>query len=210
MTCQNREHQKFCAQAYRHIPCCKDIDKREVTRDLFFLDNPGETGLIIQLFELGRLFAEKKIIKFHSQGICMYPCIIPGDVLRIEPRSANEIRIGDVAVYKRCNRLFAHRTINKGQKNNLNYIITRPDTARYGNDGPSFDKDILGIVSNVERKNRILDTARKDYGLGKQLILSFRFKAYCFRQYLFGKIVYIVTFIQQFKAYKKIAGFLFV
>jgi len=166
-------------------------------------------GLVVQIFELGKVFVEKKSVKFRSQGTCMYPCIRPGDILRIEPKIAEQIQIGDIAVYRRSNRLFTHRTIDRGKNNGSHYIITRPDTASCGNEGPIFDQDILGIVSGIERKTKILSPAKKDHTLVKRIFMILCLKWYRFEQYLFEEIISAITSVQQFKVYRKIANLLF-
>ena len=190
---------------YRNIPCCQDLDKDKIYSSLMYSNLPSETGIILQMFELGRLFVEKKMVKFHPEGTCMYPCIRPDDVLRIEPRSIQEINIGDIAVFRRFNRLFAHRAIEKGNDNGSTFIITKPDTARFGNDGSTFDKDILGIVSRIERRGRFLTTQKRDYGLLKRAGLGIFLFRYYSKRYLYQKIVYLITLIQQLPIYRSIA-----
>jgi len=209
MACQNPEYQRFCAKTYKYIPCCKEIDSNNLSCVLFSEDDSGGLKLIHQFFELREIFLQKKMIKFHAQGICMYPSIRLGDILHIEPKKAEQIKIGDIAVYRRSSHLFGHRTIDKGDNDGLAYIVTRPDTARFGNDGPSFDQDILGIVSSIERRGEILDTAKKEYNLLKKMSFSVFLKCYYIRQHLFSKLIYVVNYMQQFNAYRKIAKFLF-
>jgi len=174
------------------------------------LNNAPETGFVVQLFELSKILVQKKMVKFHAQGACMYPCIRPKDNLYIEPKNIEEIKIGDIAVYRRHNRLFSHRTIDEGNNGGSNYIITRPDTAKSGNDGPIFAKDILGIVARIERKKKILGTTKKDYPLVKRVFSDIYIRYYYFRQYLCKEIVYIIGNLQQFKAYRSLARLLFI
>lgn len=152
-------------------------------------------GIVIRLFELGKILAEKGVVKFRVQGTCMYPCLREGDVLRVEPKNAKEIDIGDIAVYRRCARLFAHRAVNKGNNAGLEYIITRPDMARHGDDGQIFDKDILGIVAYVERRGKVLDTIKKDYTLLEKALLDFSLKRHYFRRYLLNKLRHLKNII---------------
>lgn len=209
MTCKNPEYQKFCAQVYKNVPCCEEIDKGYLSYFFSPSNSPNETGLVVQIFELGKVFAEKNIVKFRSEGTCMYPCIRPGDILHLEPKNAEQINIGDIAVYRRYSRLFAHRTINKENDNGSNYIITRSDTANQGNDGPSFDEDILGVVSYVERKGNVLRPEEKDYTLIMRFFLNICLRFYLLKQNLFRKIIYIISYIQQLKTYRKVARLLF-
>lgn len=204
MSCQNTEFQGFCARFYKSFPCCREVDKDNALSSLF-LDNPEPQSLILQLFELAGLFLEKKMIRFTAQGDCMYPCMRQGDVIYIQPKTIEEIQVGEVAVYRRHNRLFSHRAIAKGQNERGRYIITRPDTALYGDDGPTFNEDILGIVAKMERKSRILAPLKRDYNLMEKIWYGFCLKCSYFKQRFLWKIIYIAAFLQQFRLYRLIA-----
>ncbi|MDD5155134.1 MAG: hypothetical protein PHF11_01450 [Candidatus Omnitrophica bacterium] len=149
------------------------------------------------------------MVKFSAQGTCMYPCVHPKDTLCIEPKNAKDIEIGDIAVYRRYNSLLAHRTIDKGKDGNLNYIVTRPDTVKCGNDGRTFDEDILGIISRIERKGNILSPKKKEHSLTEKIFLNLILKWFYLKRYLFTLIIYIITYMQQFKAYRRMAKYLF-
>jgi ribosomal protein S18 acetylase RimI-like enzyme len=210
VACKNFCYQEFCAQIYQYAPVCDDIDKKNIISSSSYPNNPWETGLVLQMFELGRLFVEKKMVKFSPEGACMYPCIRPKDILHIEPKSVSEIRVGDIAVYRKAGRLFAHRTIAKGNNEGQDYIITRPDTAYSGNDGASFEQDILGIVSRIQRRGETLNTVKKDYPFVKRFFFNLYLKHYYFKQYLWRKIIDFISYIQQYKAYRWFARFLFI
>ncbi|PIQ86250.1 MAG: hypothetical protein COV73_04830 [Candidatus Omnitrophica bacterium CG11_big_fil_rev_8_21_14_0_20_43_6] len=210
VTCQDLDYQDFCSQVYPFAPTCEEIDKNSIPASLFSLNNNLEPGLVLQMFELGRLFLEKKMVKFHTQGTCMYPCIRPHDILYLEPRSAGTIKVGDIAVYRRCNRLFAHRTIAKGSKVGLDYIVTRPDRARFGNDGPSFDKDILGIVARIERKGRILSAMSIKYSLMKRFWLSIYIYVNDLGGYCWNRLAYLHINLQEYRFYRFLIRFLFI
>jgi len=208
--CKDLDYHDFCSQIYQYAPACEKIDKNNIPSSLFFLNNNLEAGLVLQMFELGRLFLEKKMIKFYIQGTCMYPCIRPKDALHLEPRSAGQIQVGDIAVYRRFNRLFAHRTIDKGSKDGQDYIVTRPDTARFGNDGPSFDKDILGIVARIERNGKILGTLPRKYPLIMKLFLDIYIYLGGLAGYYWNRLAYLHNYLQQYKFYRVLTGFLFI
>jgi hypothetical protein len=205
MSCENKTYKDFCSGVYRSIPCCQGLDEDKIYSPLRYSNLSSEAGIILQMFELGRLFVEKKMVKFHPEGTCMYPCVRPDDVLHIEPRGIQEIKIGEIAVFRRFNRLLAHRVVEKGNNNGSTFIITKPDTARLGNDGSVFDKDILGIVSRIERRGRLLATQKRDYGLFKKVGLDISLFGYYSKRYLYQKIVYLVTLIQQLHIYRLIA-----
>jgi hypothetical protein len=209
MYCKNPVYKEFCAQIYKYVPSCEEINKNNLSCSLFSMGSPREKGLALQLFELSKTLVQKKIVTFHAEGVCMYPCIRPKDILHIEPKNIEQIKIGDIAVYRRRNNLFSHRTIDKGNNGGLSYIITRSDTAQSGNDGQAFDEDVLGIISYIERKGNILSTEKKDYSLLKRIFLDICLRGHSFRQYLYRKIVYAISYAQQFKIYRKITKVLF-
>jgi hypothetical protein len=173
------------------------------------LDSADPESLILQLFELKEVLLEKKMVKFYAKGICMFPCIRPRDSLHIKQKNAEKIKVGDIAVYRGLNRLFAHRTVKKGKDNGRDYIFTRPDTAGYGNEGPIFDKDILGVLSCIKRKGQILSTEKKDYNSAAGLFLNICFKGHHFCGRLFRVTIHFAAYIQQFKIYRMITNFLF-
>jgi len=209
MNCQKSEFHKFCAQVYQFIPACEQIGKEYIPCAMFTPVEPDKASLILQLFELRKLFIEKGVVKFTGQGTCMYPCIRSYDVLHIESRDAGQIRIGDIAVYRRSNQLFAHRTIARGKDNGLDFIVTRPDTAKLGDDGPSYDKDIVGIVSHIERKGKFVDTAKKSYNVVEKIGLSALLKCSSVRSALFSRAVSIITYLQYFQVYHRVARVIF-
>jgi len=98
-------------------------------------------------------------------------CLRHGDVLTIDPRGIQEIVEGDIAVFRRHGRLFAHRVIAIGLQNDLPYIVTRPDTALRGDDGLLFEDDVLGIIASAERNGRPLSLSpRPPSAIGRGLV----------------------------------------
>lgn len=172
------------------------------------LQSFNDQGLILQLFELGKLFVDKRIVTFHAHGICMYPCIQKGDMLHVESRLLQQIRIGDIAVYRRNNHLFAHRVIDK-LYDNLDYLITRSDNARSGIGEKVADNDILGIVSKIERNGKLLSPQRKAYPFLVECMYAARFLWQRLNQSLFRKAVSVICCLQRSKIYQKIARILF-
>ena len=208
MNCNNPAFLEFCRQTIAYTCCCEDLKGNGFSPFWPLSYIPDDTSLLLQLFELREDLVGKRIVKFYPQGSCMYPCIRPSDKLHIEFKKIEDIKTGDIAVYRRANLLFSHRVIDRGIKESRDYIITRPDTAQYGNDGPSFDKDIVGIISKIERRGRRIGTERREYNLLKRAFLSLSLKWYYFKQYLFKGIVFVIIHLQQLKAYKGIARLL--
>jgi hypothetical protein len=120
-------------------------------------------SLVLASLEVGKALADRGRTTFRAQGTCMYPTVRPGDVLHIESRTVEEVVVGDIAVCRRPGYLFSHRTIGKGVEDGRPYIVTRPDRMRQGDDGPTFDDDVLGIITAIERRGRRLPTQPGQY-----------------------------------------------
>ena len=117
----------------------------------------AQHALSLISLDIGRALADRDSITFRAQGTCMYPTVRPGDVFRIQPSPVGDVAVGDIAVCRGQGYLFGHRVIGKGKKLGRAYIITRPDRSRrsrQGNDGPTFDENLLGIVREIKRKGK--------------------------------------------------------
>lgn len=108
-------------------------------------------SLVQTSLDIGRVLADRDGVTFRAQGTCMYPTVRPGDVLRIESRIAAQVKVGDIAVCRGSGFLFSHRVIATGERDGRAYIVTRPDRTREGNDGPTFDENLLGAVATITR-----------------------------------------------------------
>ncbi|MBN1472128.1 MAG: hypothetical protein JW925_10140 [Syntrophaceae bacterium] len=111
-------------------------------------------SLVRASLDIGRVLADRDGVTFTAQGTCMYPTVRPGDVLTIRPRPAADVSVGDIAVCRTPDYLFSHRVIGRGKEEGRAYIVTRPDRSRHGNDKPTFDDNLLGVVVAIKRKGR--------------------------------------------------------
>jgi hypothetical protein len=130
--------------------------------------------------ELGRVLADRNGVVFRAKGTCMYPTIRAGDILRIKPCRIADVSVGDIAIGRKPGYLFAHRVIAKGSENERDYIITRPDIARSGDDGPTFNECLLGRIQVIERNgrpvpllNRQQCRAVREYYAGRRILIEF-------------------------------------
>lgn len=202
--CQDLAYQKFCAQICEFVPCCAEVCKDRSTQRMPSLSG----GLIVQAFDLGKTITQKGMAKFRARGTCNYPCVKPGDILHVDTRDSKQIQIGDIVVYRRSRLLFSHRAVDKGEKNGLCYVVTQSDGAEEA-DAPVFDEDILGIVTSIERKGKLLSPARSTYTLANRVFIRFRLKCYLLKQLLLRSAVSSMVGIQQFRIYRKMATFVF-
>jgi len=200
----NPEHKKSCVQAHNYIPCCDIKENLGKYNTTFLSGDIKPSRILLQLFDLKETLIQKKIIKFYAKGICMYPCVHPGDILHIEYKRFEEINIGDIAVYRRGNSLFGHRVIDRGYQEGSGYIVTRSDISGKGSDGPIFNDDIAGVVTGIQRKGCILRPEKIGYSLIEMIYLHFFITVFKIRRNLIRNLIYPITLIQYLPIYKQV------
>lgn len=82
-------------------------------------------------------------------GSSMLPSIWPGDVLTIRRRAIREVRTGEIAVFTRHDRLFAHRVVAHAGRR----LVTQGDAVP-SRDAPVNEAELLGAVVSVSRDGR--------------------------------------------------------
>jgi hypothetical protein len=137
----------------------------------------------------------------------MYPCVRPGDVLHIESRTVEEVAVGDIAVCRRPGYLFSHRTIDKGVDDGRSYIVTRPDRARRVDDGPTYDKDVLGIITAIERRDKRLSPRLRQYAGPVRAYLAARLALVEALPAARGWLTSVLARVQRGAAYRWLARF---
>jgi signal peptidase I len=90
-------------------------------------------------------------LRLRALGTSMLPSIWPGDILRIENKSGKDIVPGDIVLVARDGRFFIHRLIEKRDSQ----WITRGDSLPQ-NDIPVPEDHVLGKVSAIHRRNRVI------------------------------------------------------
>lgn len=133
------------------------------TENLPAVQSEYHGSLVRASLDIGRVLADRDGVTFRAQGTCMYPTVRPGDVLRIQSRTAAQVAVGEIAVCRRPGYLFSHRVIATGQQAGQAFIVTRPDRSVEGSDNPIFDKDLLGVVIEIKRKGRQVPLSPVDY-----------------------------------------------
>lgn len=97
--------------------------------------------------ELVRRFGEVRLRVF---GTSMLPSIFPGDLIYVQRAAISEISSGEIVLYSRQGRLFAHRVIACGGSAAQPLLITRGDRLRH-DDSPVSSSELLGRVTSVGR-----------------------------------------------------------
>ncbi len=66
-------------------------------------------------------------LRLRVTGSSMLPAVWPGDVLSVRRRGAEQARPGDMILFARYGRLFAHRVVERKIHQGTPYWITRGD-----------------------------------------------------------------------------------
>src|SRR5882672_2388266 len=91
-------------------------------------------------------------IRFRASGGSMRPAICHGDVLTVGPVAPSNITPGAIAVYRRLDRLLAHRVVRIDvDDSGAPVFVLRGDDAS-GCDAPVAASQMLGEVVKVERR----------------------------------------------------------
>jgi hypothetical protein len=80
----------------------------------------------------------------------MWPALWPGDAVEIRAIGIEEMKVGDLAAFKREERIFVHRVVACRVIDGAPVLITRGD-ALDADDPPVRESELLGIAFPTER-----------------------------------------------------------
>lgn len=92
-------------------------------------------------------------LRLRANGASMLPAIWPGDILCVRSHNASAALPGEIVLYKREGRLFAHRVVKRTLHKNSVQWVTRGDSLD-ANDPPISGHELLGRVTAINRGNR--------------------------------------------------------
>jgi signal peptidase I len=97
-------------------------------------------------------------LRLRVTGWSMLPTVWPGDTLLLDRVSSEHVSEGDVVLFGRDRRLFAHRVVAKG-------AVDRTQTITQGDgmpqpDLPVSDSELLGKVSFIIRNGRSIEPSK--------------------------------------------------
>jgi len=95
---------------------------------------------------VGDVLRRSADVRIRVTGSSMIPSIWPGDWLTVRHRPIGEVQTGEIAVFARDNRLFAHRVV----AGNGSHLTTQGDTLPSA-DEPVTSVELLGVVVAVAR-----------------------------------------------------------
>jgi hypothetical protein len=104
--------------------------------------------------EIVRTFGEVRLRVF---GTSMVPSVLPGDVISVRRTGISEISSGEIVLYSRDGRLFAHRVVactetgvGHAASETERLLVTRGDRLGY-DDPPVSTSELLGRANFIQR-----------------------------------------------------------
>src|SRR5882762_3529163 len=117
-------------------------------------------------------------ISLRVHGTSMQPWMRPKDIALIRQISIENVRCGDVVLFRRDNHLLVHRIVEKRGSLNAAQLFSKGD-AHPTSDGVVQEQELLGRVMRIYRNGRRIDLdAPRQLALGlfiSQLSLHSRF-----------------------------------
>jgi len=99
------------------------------------------------------LLDDNHLLRIKMQGFSMYPTLKAGDVGIVEKCQAEDLKIGDIVVFKSNHKLVAHRLIEIRINNGIQIFIAKGDN-NPKKDAPFTSEALLGKINSFQRKNR--------------------------------------------------------
>lgn len=108
----------------------------------------------------GDVLRSSGTLRLQVMGWSMLPTVWPGDTLVIESAHSTSVCEGDIVLFGRDRRLFAHRVVTKPRQPGDSRVVTRGD-AMPAADSPLAEDELLGIVSVIVRNGRCIAPRRR-------------------------------------------------
>jgi signal peptidase I len=96
--------------------------------------------------EVVRKFGEVRLRVF---GTSMVPSVLPGDLISVQSTDISEVSTGEIVLYSREGRLFAHRVVGRAGSHDDPRLLTRGDRLSH-NDPPVSSSELLGRVTSIQ------------------------------------------------------------
>jgi Peptidase S24-like len=127
---------------------------------------------------IGEALKRRGRISLRVHGTSMLPWVRPKDIALIRQTSIENVRCGDVVLFRRENHLLVHRIVEKRGSLDTSQLFSKGD-AHPTSDGIVQKQELLGRVVRIYRKGRRIDLdAPRQLALGlfiSQLSLHSRF-----------------------------------
>lgn len=126
--------------------------------------------LVSQYSEL--VLSEGYRLKMPMNGYSMFPVIRPGDIGLIDHFPFNELKPGNVIVFRNSERLVAHRVIRIIENSEGNYIKCKGD-ATFRSDPLITQNEYIGRITEITRGNKKLDLSSDNQRILSSIIAFF-------------------------------------
>lgn len=98
----------------------------------------------------GEILRTYEEVRLRVFGTSMVPSILPGDLISVRRVRLSEISSGEIVLYAREGRLFAHRVVGCAGSSEQPLLITRGDRLSQ-NDPPVSPNELIGRVTSIQR-----------------------------------------------------------
>ncbi|BFT75294.1 signal peptidase I [Paenibacillus sp. P36] len=133
---------------------------------------------------LTRVLAKNGWIELPARGTSMYPFIKKGDICRFSVTTTESIKKGDVLLFRTLGgNLVAHRFCRMVTRNKQLYYLCKGDTNLKHDEAIGLDQ-LIGKLTWIERKRRIIHTTDLYAHVWGRIILTFPMIALLLRFYL--------------------------
>ena len=88
-------------------------------------------------------------VRLRVLGTSMVPSVLPGDLISVQRAGLSGISCGEIVLYSREGRLFAHRVVGRAGSREDPRLITRGDRLSH-NDPPVSSSELLGRVTSIQ------------------------------------------------------------
>ena len=101
------------------------------------------------------LLDENHTLSFRMHGNSMYPTLKDGEWGHVEKYSPDQLKVGDIVVFKAHEKLIAHRLIGIIQQNGTLTFIAKGDKNK-DKDEPFTSKALVGKITSFQRKKKVI------------------------------------------------------
>lgn len=123
------------------------------------MESAGQRGERIKLELAADVLRSSGELRFAARGASMIPAIFPADVLLVRHQPFATMRCGDIALWRRDGRFYAHRVLRVERRCEESAIVTRGD-AMSEEDAPATCSEFLGHVYAIVRRGKRIELAR--------------------------------------------------
>jgi Peptidase S24-like len=96
-------------------------------------------------------------LRFRATGRSMHPAIAEGEMITVERISVDDVRSGDIVLYRTQKCVIAHRVERIGRDSDrVTFLLLRGDASEHCDD-PVLPAQVLGRVVSVDREGRQID-----------------------------------------------------